>query len=476
MVRRSMDRTPGGGPRFRGLAFETVAIVVSALLAGGEGTLIGAEIVESAAAPAQQSQPAAASDSSAKLSPDKLDSLVAPIALYPDDLLAQCLVASTYPIDVISAQQWVDKNPNLKGDERSKAAMKQDWDPSVQALTGIPDALKMMSQDIKWTMNLGNAFLAQQSDVMDAVQRLRGKAKEGGKLETTEQQKVETKVVESKTVIVIEQANPQVVYVPTYSPTVIWGAPYYPYPPLYYPPYYGGAWFAWGVGVAVGIGIAGGWGCGWGNNDITINNNNNFNRNEINHNRGEGNRGQGNRGEGNRGQGGNRAQTADRSANRGQGGNRGGNSTWQHNPDRRGGAPYGDRATASKFGGQTRGEFSQARNSRTGGVSGAERSLASREGGAGRGGAGGASRGGAGGASASARGGAGTGSRGGGGAGGDRVGNRSVSRPGNSGTAFSGSGGGRSGASASSSRGSSSFGGGGRGGGGRGGGGGGRRR
>src|SRR6185369_11113184 len=117
--------------------------------------------------------------------------------------------------------------------------------------------------------------------------------------------KVETKVVESKQVIVIEQSNPEVVYVPSYSPTVIWGAgyPYYPWPPLYYPPYYGGAWFAWGVGVAIGIGIAGGWGCGWGHNEININNNNNFNRNEVNHNRGEGNRGQGNRGEGNRGQG-----------------------------------------------------------------------------------------------------------------------------------------------------------------------------
>ena len=423
-----------------------------------------------AAQTAQQPPPAqtASTATPATLSGDQLESLVAPIALYPDALLAQCLVASTYPIEVIQAQQWVAKNANLKGDALSQAAMKQNWDPSIQALTGIPDALKAMSQDITWTVDLGNAFLAQQSDVMEAVQRLRGKAKDAGKLESTEQQKVETKVVESKTVVVIEQASPDVVYVPSYSPTVIWGAPlYYPYPPLYYPPYYGGAWLGFGVGMAIGIGIAGGWGCGWGGNDITINNNNNFNRNEINHNRGEGNRGQGNRGEGNRGQGGNRAQTADRSANRGQGGNRGGNSTWQHNPDRRGGAPYGDRATASKFGGQTRGEFSQARNSRTGGASGTQRSLASREGGAGRGGAGGGG--------ASARGGAGAGNRGGG-AGGDRVGNRSVSRPGNSGTAFSGSGGGRSGASASRSRGSSSFSGGGRGGGSRGGGGGGRRR
>jgi hypothetical protein len=453
----------------RTLVFRSILTLVAALLAGGEGTLLGSVALRQST---QAAAPAQSGSDASKLSADQLESLVAPIALYPDDLLAQCLVASTYPIDLVQAQQWVAKNSNLKGDALSNAAMKQDWDPSIQALTGIPDALKMMTQDIKWTVDLGNAFLAQQSGIMDAVQRLRTKAKDGGKLESSEQQKVETKVVEQKQVIVIEQANPQVVYVPSYSPTVIWGAPaYYPYPPLYYPPYYGGAWFAWGVGVAVGIGIAGGWGCGWGHNDITINNNNNFNRNEINHNRGEGNRGQGDRGQGNRGQGGdrggNRAQTADRGANRGQGGNRGGQSNWSHNASRRGGAPYGDRGTASKFGGQTSG---QARQARSGTASAAQRDLASR-------GGGGGSRGGAGGASARGGAGAGAGGRGGGssfggGGGGDRVGNRSVSRPGNSGTAFSGSGGGRSGASASRSRGSSSFsGGGGRGGGGRGGGG-----
>jgi hypothetical protein len=465
VVRRSTLRTLRR--RSRTLAFRSLVGLVAALLAGGEGTMLASLAV-------RQQAPATApnaSDASAKLSGDQLESLVAPIALYPDALLAQCLVASTYPVELIQAQQWVAKNPSLKGDALSNAAMKQDWDPSIQALTGIPDALKMMTQDIKWTVDVGNAFLAQQSDVMDAVQRLRTKAKDGGKLESTEQQKVETRVVEQKQVIVIEQSSPDVIYVPSYSPTVIWGAPaYYPWPPLYYPPYYGGAWFAWGAGVAIGIGIAGGWGCGWGHNDITINNNNNFNRNEINHNRGEGNRGQGNRGQGDRGQG-NRGQ-----GGRGQGGAqaKGGSSNWSHNPSHRGGAPYGDRASASKFGGQTRGEFSQSRNARTGGASGTQRNLAARDGG-------GAGRGGAGGASARGAGGGGRGggsSFGGGGAGGDRVGNRSVSRPGHSGTGFSGSGSGRGGASASRSRGSSSFGGGGGRsmGGGRGGGGGGRRR
>jgi hypothetical protein len=445
-----------------------VLLLVSVVLVGGEGAILAEQSAQEPQAPAPAAQ------TSPKLSGDQLESLVAPIALYPDDLLAQCLVASTYPVEVVQAQQWVEKNSNLKGDALSQAAMKQDWDPSIQALTGIPDALKMLSQDIKWTVDLGNAFLAQQPDIMDAVQRLRAKAKDGGKLETTEQQTVTTKVIEQKQIVVIEQASPEVVYVPSYSPAVIWGAPpYYPYPPLYYPPYYGGYWLGWGVGIAIGIGIAGGWGCGWGNNTININNNNNFNRNEISH-HGEGNRGQGNRGEGNRGQGnrgqGDRAQAKNGAGNRGEGGRGGGNSTWQHNPSHRGGAPYGDRATASQFGGETRGQ----REARTGGAQASTRDALSRGSAGGgrtgsdRGGAGASQRAGAGGAGGRS----GGSSVGGGGGGGDRVGNRSVSRPGNSGTGFSGSGGGNRGASASRSRGSSSFSGGGRGGGG----GGGRRR
>ena len=242
-----------------------------------------------------------------KLSTDQLESLVAPIALYPDPLLAQMLVASTYPIDVVAAQQWLDKNKNLKGEELTKAAEQQSWDPSVQAMVSIPDALKKLSENIQWTADLGDAFLAQQAEVMDAVQRLRAKARDSGKLESTEQQKVETRTVESKTVIEIQPSSTEVVYVPSYSPTVIWGAPYYPYPPLYYPPYYGGAWLGFGVGIAVGIGISGGWGwgCGWGgSNNITINRNNNY----VSH--------------------------YDRQNNV----NRGNNNNWQHNPQQRGGA------------------------------------------------------------------------------------------------------------------------------------------
>src|SRR5262249_13805698 len=151
-------------------------------------------------------------------------------------------------------------------------------------MAALPEVVKRLADDIQWTTDLGNAFLAQQNDVMDAVQRLRKKAQEKGTLKTTEQQIVETKVIEKKSVIVVEQANPQVIYVPSYDPMVVWGAPLYPYLPIYYPPagyYAAGLAISFGVGVMMGAFWSGGWGwgCGWGNNDITINNNNNFNRN-----------------------------------------------------------------------------------------------------------------------------------------------------------------------------------------------------
>src|SRR5579885_1507444 len=267
----------------------------------------------------------------AKLPPDQLESLVAPIALYPDPLLAQVLAASTYPLEIVQLQQWLGKNKNLKEKELAEAVKKQGWDPSIQAMAALPEVVKQMAENIKWTAELGDAFLAQQSEVMEAVQRMRKKAKESGKLQSSEQMKVETKVVESKQVVVIEQANPQVVYVPSYNPTVVWGAPpVYAYPPVYYPPpgyYAAGMAISFGVGVAMGAMWSGGWCCGasWGgNNNITINNNNNFVRNSN----GNFNR--------NNVQGGNRV--SNRPA--------GGNSTWQHNPQHRGGAPYGDRSTA----------------------------------------------------------------------------------------------------------------------------------
>ena len=204
-----------------------VALACAALLVPG-GTVARTQ-------PAQQ-PPAA------KIPNDQLDSLVAPIALYPDPLLSQTLVASTYPLEIIQLQQWLEKNKNLKDKALTDAAMKQPWDASIQAMVVLPDVVNRLANDIQWTTDLGNAFLAQQSDVMDAVQRMRKKAQGTGALASNEQQKVETKVVENKTVIVVEPASTEVVYVPSYSPMVVYGPPIYPYPPIYYPPYPAGAW------------------------------------------------------------------------------------------------------------------------------------------------------------------------------------------------------------------------------------------
>lgn len=277
-----------------------------------------------------------------KIPAEQLDSLVAPIALYPDPMLAQVLAASTYPLEIVQLKQWLQKNPNLKDKELADAVMKQPWDPSVQALAGLPDVVKRLAEDIQWTADLGNAFLAQQSDVMDAVQRMRKKAQEKGNLKSSEQVKVETQVIEKKEVIVIEQSNPQVIYVPSYDPVVVYGPPIYPYPPIYYPPpgyYAAGIAISWGVGFAMGAFWGGGgwgWGCGWGGNDIDIDIDNNFNRNS-NRNNNRGNRNQVN-------------------PQRGGAGNR-----WQHNPQHRGGTPYSDRATANKFGGNARGDSLSSR-------------------------------------------------------------------------------------------------------------------
>ena len=170
-----------------------------------------------------------------KLSNDQLDSLVAPIALYPDPVLAQVLAASTYPLELIQLQQWLTTHKDLKDEALVEAVQKENWDPSVQGLAALPDIANRLASDIKWTTDLGNAFLAQESDVMSAVQRMRKKAKDKGTLASSEQMNVETKDVEGQSVIVIEQAAPDVVYVPSYDPTVVYGAPAYPYPAIAYP-------------------------------------------------------------------------------------------------------------------------------------------------------------------------------------------------------------------------------------------------
>lgn len=194
-----------------------------------------------------------------RLTPEQLEDLVAPIALYPDGLLSQVLVASTYPLEVVEAQQWLRRNPGLKGKELTDAARAQPWDASVQGLVAFPDALETLNQDIQWTTALGNAFLAQEADVMAAVQRMRARAREKGALASTDEQNVTTVVQEGQTVIQIEPADPEVVYVPRYDPVYVWGAPsWYAYPPLAYP---------YGYGFGVGIDVAywfGGWSWAWG--------------------------------------------------------------------------------------------------------------------------------------------------------------------------------------------------------------------
>ncbi len=204
------------------------------------------------------------------LTPDQLDDLVAPIALYPDPLLSQVLVASTYPLEVVQAFQWLQKNPGVTGTALTEAVQQQNWDPSIQALMPFPDVIKRLNDDVTWTTNLGNAFLAQQQDVMDAVQRMRLKAQQAGKLATTPQETVTTQADNGQNFIEIEPANPDVIYVPEYDPVWIWGPPiWYPYPHWWWPPrsvIVGGVGFGFGGGIFIGGFFGGGWGgwAGWG--------------------------------------------------------------------------------------------------------------------------------------------------------------------------------------------------------------------
>src|SRR4030095_1800607 len=165
---------------------------------------------------------------------EKLDALVAPIALYPDPLLAQTLAASTYPLEVIQLQRWMATNKYLKDQALADAVEKQPWDPSVQAMAAFPDVVKLLSDNIAWMTDLGNAFLAQQADVMEAVQRMRARAQRNGNLNTTPEQTVQMQTVEGgEQAIVIEPANSEMVYVPWYDSTVVYGDSAYAYPTLH---------------------------------------------------------------------------------------------------------------------------------------------------------------------------------------------------------------------------------------------------
>jgi len=253
---------------------------------------------------------------------EELDQLLAPIALYPDSLLAQILMASTYPLEVVQAARWVQQNKDLKGDALTAALEKQPWDPSVKSLVNFPQVLQMMNEKLDWTQKLGDAFLAQQNEVMGTIQALRAKAYAEGNLKTTKEQTV---IVEKDPqTIIIQPASPQVVYVPTYNPTVVYGVWAYPaYPPYpVYPPGYVAttAAFSFAAGVAVGAAWGYGWGhCDWhgGDVDIDVNRNTNINRN------------------------------IDRGKYATQ--YQGGQGKWQHNPEHRKGVSYRDQATAQRF-------------------------------------------------------------------------------------------------------------------------------
>lgn len=266
---------------------------------------------------------------SATFSAEQLEQVVAPIALYPDSLLAQVLMASTYPLEIVEAARWAKEHPGLKDKALEDALQSQTWDPSVKSLVAFPQVLTMMNEKLDWTQKLGDAFLAQQSDVMYAVQLLRGKAKAQGNLETNKQQNV---IVEQAppgetTVIRIEPASPQVIYVPTYNPTVVYGSwPYPSYPPYsYYPPGYTAATavLSFGVGLAVGAALWGncnwgggyghGYGYGNGNVNVNVNNYNNFNRTNIQ------------------------------------------NNNWQHNSAHRKGVQYRDQGVQDRYGKGSRG-------------------------------------------------------------------------------------------------------------------------
>jgi hypothetical protein len=245
--------------------------------------LVLVAIVLAPSAALSQTTPAAApaaAPSAPLLKPAELDQLVAPIALYPDPLLAQVLMASAYPLDIVQAERWLETNKNLKGDALKAAVDKQSWDDSIKSLVATPDVLAMMSSKLDWTQKLGDAVVAQQPDVMDAIQRLRTKAQANNKLQSTKEQKVTVSQVNNRQVIAIEPTDPDMLYVPYYDPGVVYGD--WPYPD--YPPYYWGAPGYIGAGIiAAGIGFGAGYALGrwhdgnfwggnvnWGNGNINV--------------------------------------------------------------------------------------------------------------------------------------------------------------------------------------------------------------
>ncbi len=230
---------------------------------------------------AQTVAPPAAASNTKVLKAAELDQLVAPIALYPDPLLAEVLMASAYPLDIVQAERWLEANKNLKDEQLKAAVDNQPWDDSIKSLVATPDVLQMMSSKLDWTQKLGDAVVAQHADIMDAIQRLRSKAQANNKLQSTKEQKITVTKVQDKQVIAIDPTDPNTVYVPYYDPGVIYGDwPYPDYPPYYWPaPGYIAVGVlatgvAFGAGYALGRWTSGGnyWGGGfnWNNNNINI--------------------------------------------------------------------------------------------------------------------------------------------------------------------------------------------------------------
>ena len=274
---------------------------------------------------------------------EEIEALVAPIALYPDTVLSQVLMASTYPLEIVFAARWVKSHPGEKGDAAVKAVQNESWDVSVKSLVAFPQILDPMYDKLDWTQKLGDAFLAQERDVLAAVQRLRARARDAGNLQSNEQQRVivepaTTSGAVSQTIVRIEPANPEVIYVPAYDPAVVYGGwaypayPYYYWPPYpaYYPGYAFGSGLAFGFGLAAAAAIFGD--CNWGGGDVHVDHH--------------------------------KATNIDRNFDRNgrQGGQ--GSSRWEHSVDHRKGVAYRDNATRERFGREQAGAADRRANYR----------------------------------------------------------------------------------------------------------------
>jgi len=233
---------------------------------------------------------ARAQGDSKSFKPEELDQILAPIALYPDALLSQILMACGYPLEIVEAARWSKANPNLKGDAAVQAVKDQSWDTSVKSLVAFPDVLKQLNEHLDWTQKLGDAMIGQQADVADSIQRLRGKAAAAGNLQSTPQQAVTTQGSGDNVQYIIQPTDPETVYVPSYNPSWAYGQwPYPAAPPVYYP--FAGALASgifWGVGFAAAGAMFGGWNWGgYGNSYANINVNKavnidrNFDRNRV---------------------------------------------------------------------------------------------------------------------------------------------------------------------------------------------------